>query len=75
MVNYTCECCNKVWSDKYKYNRHLNTKKITGEPRKVQKERCDKKIYACDLCGKTYRDNWFLSKHTSCKNKNTITVK
>jgi len=69
MKDYTCSCCNKTWQSKTHYNRHLNTKKITGEPRKKQKERSDKKTYACEICGKTFRDNWFLGKHTSCKKK------
>jgi len=74
MKEYTCNCCDKKWQDKYHYNRHLNAKKITGEERKQHKTRCDKKIYACGLCGKTFRDNWFLGKHTSCNTKNTVAV-
>jgi len=74
MKEYTCNCCDKKWQDKYHYNRHLNAKKITGEERKQHKTRCDKKIYACGLCGKTFRDNWFLGKHTSFKSKNTVAV-
>lgn len=75
MKEYICDCCDKKWVDKYKYERHLNAKKITGENRKPQKERCDKKIYACGLCGKTYRSNYDLNRHTTCKKKNTILVK
>lgn len=75
MKDYTCKCCDKTWSDKYKYERHLNSKKITGLPRKPQKERCDKQSYGCGLCGKTYRSNYDLNRHTSCKTKNTITIK
>lgn len=82
MKVYTCNCCftldeegnqiPKVWQSKTHYNRHMSTKKITGEERKPQKVRCDKKDYICELCGKGFRDNWFLSKHTKCKNKNTL---
>lgn len=77
MKDYTCECCNKTWQSKTHFNRHMTSKKNTGEPRKPDKphkERCDKKIYACGLCGKTYRNNYDLNKHTSCKNKNTVKI-
>ena len=82
MKSYTCDCCfvedisnpglkiKKEWPSKTHLNRHLNTKKITGEPRKPQKVRCDKKDYNCDLCGKGFRNNWFLNKHLEvCSNK------
>jgi hypothetical protein len=75
MKEYICECHNKKWPDKTHYNRHLNSKILTGEPRKTQKVRCDKKEYVCGLCGKSYRNNYDLNLHTSCKTKNTIKVK
>ncbi len=74
MKEYICDCCNRTWQSLTHYDRHLNAKKITGEPRKENKERCDKKIYACGLCGKTYRSNYDLKRHTTCKKKNTIKV-
>lgn len=67
MKTYTCECCAKTWQSKTHFNRHINSKKITGAPRKPQKERCDKKTYACGICGKIYRSNYDLNKHTSCQ--------
>lgn len=57
MKEYICECCNKKWSDKTHYNTHLNSKKITGEPRKKHKTRVHKKPlvkWHCDLCNKDF---------------------
>ena len=69
MKIYICTCHSKQWSDKTHYNRHLNAKFLTGEPKKIQK-----KDYICELCGKYYRDSYVLSKHTSCRKNNTILV-
>lgn len=48
MVNYECSKCNKIFRDKYNYERHVN-----------KQTSCDiKNIFRCDSCNKE-----FLHKH------------
>jgi hypothetical protein len=69
MLDLFCDCCDKEWRSTYDLNRHLNTKKLTGEARKKQKVRCDKKTYVCEICKKVYRSNYELTNHKLCKKK------
>lgn len=59
----TCECCNKKWQSKSHLARHLNRKYITGEARKPQKVRADKKETVCAHCGHDFRGGFELARH------------
>ncbi|KAJ8680919.1 hypothetical protein QAD02_016706 [Eretmocerus hayati] len=54
---YSCECCNKIFRDRY--NLELHTRRHSGE-----------KPFQCELCSKAYSDKYSWLRHVTTKHSN-----
>jgi uncharacterized Zn-finger protein len=53
MNNYTCNLCNRIFSNKYSLERHIN-----------KKNKCNLKTeYKCKICNKSFKSNRNLKYH------------
>ena len=63
-IQYTCEMCDFVTSNKYNYTCHNNTIKHIGNILEtLETKTCKKTPIECNTCGKTYLNNSGLWKH------------
>nr|QBK89062.1 MAG: uncharacterized protein LCMiAC02_01550 [Mimivirus LCMiAC02] len=76
MVSYKCDKCNKIFTHKNDYRRHINRKRPCVPITKITKnlpENLPKndRPYECSLCSKTYKLKHHLHRHIiqSCKAK------
>ena len=71
MVNYICDKCNKVFSQKGHYERHINRKyQCNRKNSNYSKNRIiiPKMEYECIFCNKKYSTQYNLNKHhKKCK--------
>ena len=72
MVLYTCQLCNKPFTNKTDYTRHLQShqrKQAKEEEKRMIENQKDKKTNICDDCGDGFCNKYVLQKHkiNSCK--------
>jgi len=69
VIVYNCSKCNKSFTRKNDYTRHIN-KKISCDPKEKQNDNVNKRT--CEYCEKIFANVNSLSRHLngSCKYKN-----
>ena len=84
MVQFICNNCNKIFTHKGAYTRHLNrkfpckkninTSHIRDEPSQNRDNRDNKNV--CEYCEKEYKHKCHLNRHLkTCKNKEICDIK
>jgi hypothetical protein len=72
LIEYLCEKCDFVTSNKNDYNRHIKTKKhISNDSQCFSMVKTQKNSYEC-VCGKKYMDNSGLWRHKKKCNINVL---
>nr|QBK88995.1 MAG: uncharacterized protein LCMiAC02_00880 [Mimivirus LCMiAC02] len=70
MVSYKCDRCNKIFTHKNDYRRHINRKNSCSKI--TQKLLKKNKLFECSMCHKTYSRKFNLNRHITqfCKARN-----
>jgi len=76
MVEYACKKCGKKFTTKYKYERHINSKKPCNfkKFRIVHDKKSDSDIYVCGFCGQkfTLKNNLYHHIKHNCKENDGV---